>query len=322
MAGRDLYEVLGVSRTATAEEIKRAYRKLAKQHHPDRNPDNPNAEKMFKEVQHAYSVLSDKEKRAQYDRFGEVGAGNFQTGPSGQRVYTWGTGGSRINVDDLQDLFDMFGGGGGAARGGSPFEDLVGGAGFGRGRQRRRRPQPMKGQDIRRTINLAFEQAVRGATVEVDIGRGGDKHQTLEVKIPPGVEEGQQIRIRNRGMPGAHGGPPGDLYLICTIRPDPRFRRDGRNLHTDLALPVHDAVLGKKVDVPTLDGTVTMTVPPGTSSGTKLRLKGRGVAAHGGKPAGDLYVTIQVSVPKSPTPEQRKLMEQFAAAGEPAKQEG
>jgi DnaJ-class molecular chaperone len=311
MGTRDLYEVLGLSRSASTEEIKRAYRKLAKQHHPDRNPsDRAEAEARFKEVQHAYSILGNAEKRAQYDRFGEVGVGDVRTNPTGQRVYTWGNSGSQVNVEDLEDLFNIFGGRGGA--GGGPFDEFFQRVGVGRSR----RPQPMAGNDVTRRINLAFEQAVRGATIEVDVNSGrqrGEGRETLEVAIPPGVEEGQKIRLKGKGEPGSGGGPPGDLYLVCSVRPHPVFHREGQDILVDVPVTIPEAALGGKVEVPTLDGPVELTVPPGTSSGAKLRLKGRGVPAHGRQPTGDQLACVRVVTPKSLTEEQRKLMEQLAA---------
>lgn len=305
MSKSDLYEVLGVSRDASEDEIKRAYRKLAKKHHPDHNPDDPAAEEKFKEVQHAYSILRDKEKRAKYDQFGEVGAGDFQTNASGQKVYTWG-GGSQVNVEDLEDLFSAFGGGGGS----NPFESLFGRRGAGR-RQNR---APVRGQDVYRRINLSFEQAIRGVTIEVDIHgkENGRQRQTLEVVIPPGVEEGRRIRVRGKGQPGSRGGAAGDLYLICSVRPHLFFTRSGRDVILELPVTVCEAAMGAQVDVPTLDGPVTLTIPPGTSSGAKLRLRGRGAPANGVAPAGDQIVTVQIVVPKKLTAEQTELFESLA----------
>ena len=309
MGTKDLYDILGVPRKATPEEIKRAYRKLAKKHHPDQNRNDPAAEQRFKEVLHAYSVLNDEKKRARYDQFGEIGAGDFQTGPGGQQVYTWGAGGQTINVEDLEGLFSAFDMEGAS----SPFDKFFRQPGT---RRRRQRPAPMRGQDVRRRINLAFEQAINGVNIEVDVrprsARAG-KRQTLEVTIPPGIEDGQHIRLKGKGAGGTGGGPPGDLFLICAVRPHQQLRREGRDLVIDLPVTVPQAVLGAKVDVPTLHDTVSMTIPPGTSGGTRLRLKGRGVPAHGSRPAGDQYVVLRVEVPKELSEEQKKLMEAFAA---------
>jgi len=311
MAKRDLYEVLGIARDASPEEIKRAYRRLAKKYHPDQNRGDADAEARFKEVQHAYSILNDQQKRANYDRFGEVAVGDFHTQPGGQQVYTWGTGGQTINVDDLEDLFSAFRGGDARE---SPFDRFFRNATGGRAR-RARRPAATRGQDLQRRINLAFEQAVRGVTIEVDVGnppgRSG-KRETIEVQIPPGVVDGQKIRIRGKGAPGADGGQPGDLYLICAVRPHPLFRRDGRNLLIEVPLTIPEAVLGARIDVPTLDGEVTLTIPPGTSGSTRLRLRGRGIAAHAGAPAGDLIAEVRIVAPRTLTDEQRELFEKLA----------
>jgi DnaJ-class molecular chaperone len=316
MSDKDLYAILGVSRTATADEIKRAYRALAKKYHPDQNRNDATAEARFKEIQHAYSVLNDKDKRARYDQFGEIGAGDLRTKPGGEKVYTWGTSGQTINVEDLESLFSAFGGGfsgggfaGGVEESASPFER------FFRGRSRRsRQPAATRGQDLTRRINLAFEQAVRGVTIEVDLGtrspRG--KREMIEVNIPPGVEDGAKIRVRGKGTPGVGGGPNGDLYLVCAVRPHARFRRSGRDILLDIPVSISQAVLGAKVDVPTLDGDVTLTIPPGTSSGSKMRLRGKGVPAHNGAPVGDQFVVVQIVVPKTLTEEQRRLFESLA----------
>ncbi|MHC4092293.1 MAG: DnaJ domain-containing protein [Planctomycetota bacterium] len=219
MGSTDYYEVLGVTRSASADEIKRAYRRLAKKYHPDRNPGDAAAEAKFKEVQAAHEVLKDPQKRAQYDRFGPAAAGDWHTDATGQRVYTWSGGGPQINMDDLQDLFSAFGGMG--SEPGSPFDDIFGRAGTGhragRGGRTRRASAAVRGQDVERNVNLAFEQAVRGTSIEIDVVRqDGSRHnrQTLTVQIPPGVEQGGRIRVKGKGQPGRNGGPPGDLYLV------------------------------------------------------------------------------------------------------------
>ncbi|RME41889.1 MAG: J domain-containing protein [Planctomycetota bacterium] len=302
---RDYYEILGVSRTASQDEIKRAYRRLAKKYHPDRNPNDPTAEQKFKEVQQAYDVLGDPKKREDYDRFGEVGVGQFTTGPHGERVYQWG-GGSKVNLDDLEDLFSAFGGFGG--RGASIFEQFFG------QRTRPRRPagpaewtEPVRGEDMKQPISLSFEQAFHGAVVNVKLTSRGDGHaERLEVKIPPGVEDGQRIRVAGKGQPGRSGGGAGDLYLVCRIRPHPYFRREGPDVYLDLPISVTEAVLGAKVEVPTLEGPVSVTIPAGTRSGSKLRLKGRGFPRAGGGSRGDQYVVVQIVPPPKLTPEERE----------------
>jgi DnaJ-class molecular chaperone len=306
--GKDYYKTLGVERTASQEEIKRAYRKLTKQYHPDRNPGNASAESRFKAVQEAYEVLGDKDKRAEYDQFGDAAVGHWDTDSAGQRVYTWG-GGSQIPVDDLQDLFSAFGGGA------SVFGDLLGGqrvGGRGRRRYRTQTPPspPRAGQDVERVVNLPFEQAVHGTTVEVDVARDGAKRQTLKVKIPPGVENGQRIRIKGGGGLGRSGGAAGNLYLKCLVRDHPYFRRVGLDIHLDVPVSVVEAMTGATVDVPTLSGTVSLKVPPGTSSGSRLRLRGKGIYNAAGE-TGDQIVTVQVHVPKNLTSQQQKLVEQL-----------
>lgn len=299
---RDLYEILGVSRGASTDEIKRAYRSLAKKHHPDRNPNDATAETRFKEVQHAYDILRDDKKRADYDRFGEVGVGEFSTGGAGQKVYQWG-GGSTVNIDDLEDLFGMFGGGGG----GRPniFEQMFGQ----RGADTRPRPRA-KSADEEVQLDLTFGQAVRGDLVTIKIRRGSRGNtEALEFKVPAGVTDGQRIRLRGRGQPGGSRQESGDLYLVCRVKPHPFFRRDGADIVVEVPVTITEAVLGGKIDVPTLDGPVTMTLPAGTSGGSKLRLKGRGVPAHGNSPAGDQFVVIQIVTPPSLDRRQKELFE-------------
>ena len=309
---RDYYDVLGVKRTAKADEIKRAYRKLAKQYHPDRNPDDASAEGKFKEVQEAYSTLVDPEKRAQYDQFGAAGVGNWQTTPQGQRVYQWG-GGTTVGAEDLEDLFSAFGGGGGHAGAGghaSVFDQFFGGA----GRRRRQAPRPGRGRDEERPITLSFEQAIHGATLSLQLESGSNgQTQRLEVKIPPGVDEGRRIRVKGR-VPGTYGGPPGDLILRCTIQPHPHFTRRGADIYVDVPLSVTEAALGAKIEVPAIDGRAIVTIPPGTPGGTKLRLSGRGVKKMDGDGRGDQYVVIRIVPPKELTDEQRRLFESLREA--------
>jgi DnaJ-class molecular chaperone len=307
----DYYKILGVDRRASDDEIKRAYRQLTKMYHPDRNPDDPATETRFKEVQEAYEVLGDKEKRAEYDRFGDAAVGHWDVDPQGRRVYSWG-GDSRIPYDDLQDLFGAFGGGA------SVFEDLFGGAG-GRPRTGRRRARPQRarpGQDVQRTVNLSFEQAVHGMSVEVDVTTGGNR-QTIEVKVPAGVEDGQRIRVKGKGLPGQNGGPPGDLYLRCSIRPHAYFRRQGRDIYLDVPVTITEAALGTKIEVPTMDGPVQLTVPSGTGAGAKLRLRGRGIREPSGA-IGDQFVVISIVPPEKLTDRQRELLEELSETLEPS----
>jgi len=310
---RDYYDVLGVSRTASEDEIKRAYRRLAKQHHPDRNPDNPSAESKFKEVQQAYAVLRDADKRAKYDRYGEVGVGEWDATPQGQRVYHWG--GSAVNVDDLEELFSAFGRGRSAAGGPGFFRDIFGGM-SGRG-ARPDGPRPRRGQDQTQIVTLSFDQAVRGTTLSLKISsEGRNRSQHVDVKIPPGVEDGQRLRLRGR-IPGAHGGPAGDLYLQCKIKPHAYFTRRGADVYVEIPVSVTEAVLGGSIPVPSLDGTATVTLPAGTASGTKLRLRGRGVHRSNGKGRGDEIIVIKIVPPATLTAEQRRFFEALDKSGLP-----
>lgn len=302
----DHYDTLGVKATASPDEIKRAYRRLAKKYHPDRNPDDANAEEKFKAVQRAYDILSDSDNRAQYDRFGGAGVGRWATQPNGHRVYQWGDH-SSVNFDDLQDLFSAFGAGGGRERAGV-FDDLFGGFRGGRAQP----PSPQRGEDEHHPVALSFEQALNGAviTVRLTSAQGGPT-QTLEVKIPPGVEEGQKIRIAGRGRVGRNGGPPGDFYLVCSIKPHSYFTRRGSDVTVDVPVTVTEAALGAKIEVPSLDGTVTVTLPAGTASGSKLRLKNRGLPYRTGNGRGDQYVVVRIVPPKTLSDNQRRLFEEL-----------
>lgn len=296
---RDYYDVLGVKKNASTDEIKRAYRKLAKKYHPDRNPDDPDAEAKFKEVLEASSVLGDSEKRALFDEHGRAGVGNWNTSTNGQEVYEWG-GGSTIRAEELEELFAAFGGGGG--RGGHVFDGL-----FGRGHARQPKPAPRRGADEEHSITLTFEQAVSGCTVTVSLrDKRTGRTEKLNVKIPPGISNGQKIRLRGKAQPGSNGGPPGDRLIIVSITPHRFFRRIDNDIFIDVPLSITEATLGTKVEVPSLAGIATVTIPAGTPSGTKLRLRGKGVADRG-----DLYVVVQIVPQKSLTNQQRDCLERF-----------
>jgi len=314
MATRDLYEVLGVSRTASADEIKRAYRKLAKQHHPDRNKGDKAAEQKFKEVQQAYAVLSDDEKRRRYD---QIGSADFHEGPGGPgQAWNWSSGdGTTVNAEDLADLFDFgFLRGERAQRGqhASLFEELFRGK-RGRGRTTVAEP-PAAGGDVEHHLELTFEQALRGASLELQLDTGGKTRQTLTVRIPPGVRDGQRIRLRGKGQPGRRGRPPGDLFLVCSVAPHKYFNRDGDDIYLTAPITLTEAALGAKIDLPTLDGTRTVTIPPGTASGTKLRLAGLGLPRAGTTDRGDQYVVIKIVPPARLTDNQRRLLKELADA--------
>ncbi len=300
--GTDHYKALGVSRSASADEIKRAYRRLAKKYHPDRNPGDLTAASKFKEVQRAYEVLSDQDKRAQYDQFGEAGVGQWSTDPRGQKVYQWGTG-STIRIDEVEDLLSAFGGSGHA----NVFDQLFGGGG-----RKRQTRTPQRGADVEQPVSLSLERAASGTTVTVRCPtQASGKAQTLEVKIPAGVADGQKIRLKGRGRPGKQGGPPGDLLLNCSIQPHPYFSRMGSDLHVEVPVSLHEAALGARIEVPSLDGLTTVTLPPGTPSGTKLRLAGRGFIKRGGDGRGDQYVLIRIVPPSNLSEEQKQLLQRL-----------
>jgi len=308
MASRtDHYEVLGVTKSASDDEIKRAYRKLAKKYHPDRNPNDSAAETKFKEVQHAYSILRDPKKREQYDRYGEVGVGEWKTEPTGHKVYQWG--GSAVGAEDLEDLFSTLGGEGGGRA--SIFEELFGGGSNRRagGRRSSRRAAPARVADHEEAVELTFDQAIHGTTLSLRLN-GSAGPQTIDVKVPPGIEEGQRLRVRGR-ISGGAGVEPGDLILKCVIKPHPYFERRGSDLFVEVPVRVTEAALGGEIEVPSIDGFARMTLPPGTASGTKLRLRGRGLRKPASNARGDQFVTNKIVQPKSLGAEQRGLFEQL-----------
>lgn len=322
MAKKDYYEVLGVSKGASADEIKRAHRKLARQYHPDMNKSNPSATEKFKEVQEAYDVLSDADKRRTYDQFGHAGleggapgaggggAGHdpfeaFRRGARrGNGRRQWPQGNVKVEGFDPNDF-------GGAGNFGDMFEQLFGarGAGMGAPGPRGARAEPARrGADIEHSVDLTFEQAVRGSTLPLQITHDG-RTETIEVKIPPGVKDGSRVRIRGRGQPSA--GEAGDLYIVTRVQPHPIFRREGLDILFELTISVYEALLGTKVEVPTLDGPVTLTIPPGTGSGSKLRIKGRGIDR--GDEKGDQLVITRIVVPKILDDEAKGLIRQLQA---------
>ena len=325
MDQRDYYQVLGLSRSATAAELKRAYRKLAKRYHPDHNPGDSKAEARFKEVQAAYDCLSDSDKKKLYDQFGHAGAGaggaqeaGWRSGPSGSRVYAWQSGGgSDIPIEDIDDLFSVFGGGEQQRRRSgrkSVFDGFFGGAG-GQPPPRRPRSGGIKG-DLEHPVSLTFDQAIRGTSLDLRLSlSSGNSARTVTVKIPPGVGDGQRIRVRGKGHPGGSGTPAGDLFITCRVTPHPYFRRVGKDIYLEVPLSITEAALGAKLEIPTLDGQTVLTIPAGASSGTKLRLKGKGVQPAGREPRGDQYVVLRIVPPKKLIPGQRELLEQLRDLG-------
>jgi len=302
---KDPYTVLGVPRDAKDDAIRKAYRKLARELHPDVNPGDPVAEERFKEVSGAYAVLSDPDKRSAYDEFGEIALDpNFDVERAREAGQAFGGGHG----------FGGFGGGPGMGGFGG-LDDLFsnlfsrGGGGF-EGVHLRR-----AGPDVEAELELDFLEAALGGEQRLTISRpsadGGSRQQTVTVRIPPGVADGGRIRLRGKGGEGIGGGPPGDLFARIRVRPHPVFRREGRDLFLDVPVSVREAILGAKVAVPTLRGRVTVSIPPGTDSGSKLRLRGKGVPHLRGNGRGDQLVIINVEIPKSLNSDQRDLIEKL-----------
>ncbi len=293
MEYKDYYKILGVSRNATQEEIKRAYRRLARKYHPDVSKE-PGAEEKFKEIQEAYEVLKDPEKRKLYDQLGpywKEGRG-FQPPPGFEERFA---GFTTEDLGGFSDFFELIFGPGFGRRG----------AGFGRFRTR--------GEDVEAEISISLEEAYRGATVPVTLeipevdpttGRVRRVRRTLQVKIPAGIQEGQRIRLAGQGAPGIGGGPPGDLYLRVRFKPHPYLRVKGRDVELDLPITPWEAALGATVTVPTLGGRVRLKIPPGSQTDTKLRLRGRGLG-------GDQYVILKIHTPPATTQEARRLYEEM-----------
>jgi len=310
MSKRDFYEILGVPKGASDDEIKKAYRKLAMKYHPDRNKGRKDAEARFKEAKEAYEALSDKDKRAAYDRFGHAGVDPSMAGAAG------GAGGFDFNEMFRQARGAQGGAGGGAGFEGFQFEgapeDLFEGL-FGGGRGGRRAPRSRKGADVGYRMNVSLEQAVRGFETHISVPGDDGASRTLEVKIPAGIRDGQKVRIAGRGHPGHDGGPAGDVLVEIRIEPHPRFEREGDDLVTRATISQPQAALGGEVEVATLDGPVTMTVPPGTQPGRRFRLRGKGVKGMKSGELGDLYVVVQVETPTHLTAEQQALYRQLAA---------
>jgi curved DNA-binding protein len=309
VAFRDYYEVLGVPREASEDDIRSAYRKLARKYHPDVNKD-PDAEDRFKEVSEAYEVLRDPEKRERYDRLGaNWKAGQDVSGASGFGGFSGGNGDFR---DDFRDVRVEFGGG----EFSDFFEGLFGGGRGGRGAGGHARRSAgfggfegfsTRGSDQEAELELSLEEAAKGGRRKISLGQGRD----YEVNIPAGVRDGQRIRLAGEGGRGMSGGPSGDLFLRVRIKSHPRFRLEGRDIYVDLPVAPWEGVLGATVEVPTLDGSTQVKVPAGSSTGRKLRLRGQGMPAPRGS-AGDLYAVLKVEVPKKPTPEERELFERLA----------
>ncbi|MDQ3809168.1 MAG: J domain-containing protein [Chloroflexota bacterium] len=300
---RDYYAVLGVSRGASEKDIKTAYRKLARKHHPDVNPGDKRAEEQFKEIGEAYAVLSDPEKRKKYDRWGHNWdkidqAGGVSPGAAGGGTYTWTTEGAGSPFGGFGDAADL-------------FEQLFGPSASGR---RRVRTTARKGADLEQAVELTLEEAFTGTqrTFTIRDTQTGET-RTVEVRIPAGATDGLRVRVAGKGEPGLGGGPPGDLYLIVSIKPHPLFERDGDDLRVKVPTPLYTAILGGEVRVPTPRGTnLALKVPPETANGQRIRLAGQGMPHLNGSGRGDLYAEITVQVPKGLSPQERQLFTELA----------
>ncbi len=286
---RDPYEVLGVGKGADIKDVKSAYRKLARKLHPDLHPGDAKAEDRFKEVAAAYDFLSDAEKKGQFDR-GEIDASGAPTMARGfYRRRAEGEPGTRYH--DPREFFQDIGGEG-------IFADLFGGG---------RRGPSMRGGDVRTTLAVDFLDAVKGATREVELPTG----RRLKITIPPGSKDGSVLRLKGQGQPGMGGGERGDLHVELSVREHPTFRRDGDDIVVDVPVTLPEALLGGKIQVPTVDGPVSMAVPKGSNTGTRLRLRGKGAPKPGGG-RGDQYVTLQVMLPDQPDADLEKLVRDWA----------
>ena len=296
MAQADYYKALGIEKGTSAEDIKKAFRKLAVKYHPDRNPDNKAAEDKFKEINEAYAVLSDPEKKQQYDTYGSSG---FH---------------KQYSREDIFRGFDF----------GNAYKDMGGGVGgdddifsrlFGRGGGRGGfRSVPQKGADHEMELTVSFRDAAQGAEKQIAFRRNGQREE-LKVRIPAGVDNGSKIRISGKGAQGEAGGPAGDLFLIILVMPDPVFTRDGGDLFVERSISFSAACLGVSLDVPTLEDSKRIKVPAGIQPGTKIRLKGCGIKTLGSNAKGDLFVKIGVHIPETLNSEQKELVEELAAKG-------
>ena len=320
----DYYKILGVDRNATKDDIKKAYRKLALKYHPDRNKDNKEAEDKFKKISEAYAVLSDEQKRKQYDTYGSE---DFRQRYSQEDIFR------NVDLGDILREFGInFGGGGGGFRtasfrtggGGSPFEFFTGGGhpgGDDRGFESfhqgaRQQTQAPKGEDHTLDLAVTLEEVLNGAQKTISLGRG-THIEKVNIKIPKGIQEGKKLRVAGKGSPSPMGGRPGDLYIRMNIQPHPVFTRDGCNLIMDKKIPYTSAVLGGVTEVTTLENKkFNMKVPAGTQSNSRLRLKSHGLpTCPEGKNRGDILVRIQIDVPKTLTDKQRELIDNLKETG-------
>ena len=299
MTQQDYYQTLGVSKSATDGEIKKAYRKLAMKYHPDHSKGDKHAEEMFKKVSEAYAVLSDKEKRQQYDTFGSAG---FHQRYSQEDIF---------RNADLGDILKEFGFGGQGMRfsfgGGSPFGGPFGG--------HQRRQAPVKGNDLVYELPLTLQEVASGTSKTVSFQHQG-RSESITVKIPPGMVSGKKLRLAGKGEASGYGGPPGDLFIQSRVSPDTTFTNEEHDLYTTVGIRLSESLLGTQVGIPTLEGgELNLKIPPGTRHKTRMRLTGHGLPKMKGSAKGDLYVTVSVEIPKKLTSEQKKLVDKLAATG-------
>jgi len=315
MAGKDYYKILGVSKDASPEEIKRAYRKLALKYHPDRNKGNKAAEAKFKEINEAYAVLSDPEKRRQYDTFGAEG---FHSRFSQEDIF---------RGFDFNSIFREFGFGGGRAN--SIFSEIFG-SGMGGGKHNffseempfgdvfggfHKKSQGIRGQDLVYELTMTLDEVAKTTTKVITYTVDG-RTETVSVKVPAGIANGQKLRLPGKGQPGINGGEPGDLYVQIRILEHPIFRREGDDLYLKRTIRYSEAVLGTEIEVPTIDGkTLKLKIPPGTQANAKFRLPGYGLPHMKGGGRGDAYVEVKIEVPKRLTKRQQELIRQLSQEG-------
>lgn len=303
MEYKDYYKTLGVNKNATKEEIKKAYRKLSFKYHPDQNQGDKAAEEKFKEISEAYEVLGNEDNRKKYDQLGAnwkyYEQAQAQGGFNGGRTYTY--------EGDINDIFEQaFRGSGGS---GDFFETFFGGGGFGTQTRSRTQTRQRKGRDYESEMTISLEEAFHGINPTLRVGE-----LRLNIKIKPGIKDGQKLKIKGKGAASPYGGPPGDLYLTVNISPHPRFTRKNQHLYTDVKVDLYTAILGGKVTVPTLKGKANIAIPKGTQPGKKLKLKGKGMTEYN-KPdqRGDLFLTIQVEIPTQLSTEEESHFQALAA---------
>lgn len=305
MSKKDYYSLLNISRTASPEEIKKAYRKLAMQFHPDKNPGDKKAEEKFKELSEAYEVLSDQKKRELYDQYGHAGP---QAGFSGFSGGASGPFGAGANQENFQDIF------------GDVFSEIFGARGPGGPMGGGARRRQAKGSDLRYTLNVLFEDSALGAEKVISFVRqrgGKDETAKLSVNIPAGVKEDQRLKLAGEGDgPPTGSGPNGDLYVIIKVQEHPLFKRVDNDITMDLPVSYTDAILGTSVEIPTITGKAVIKIPPGTHTGQTFRLKGKGFSAVGGFSSGDMLVRLVVDTPEKISGRQKELLEELSKAGD------